>query len=288
MNVILRTNDHLGDVVILTNVIHNLKKSFPDINFCVDAREKYLDVFENNPYISWFDKSVADFCIECVYAPYSQKTANAGSCIRAFNINAFEKMRIITGHNRFSIDILTPEFFIKTNDNKYGDYCVINANCQKCSETKAYPYYQDVIDSRPDIKFIQIGGAEERDITSDLRGVIDVRGKTTVKELIELVSHAKWVISPPSAVVHVASAFPNVKTIVLSGAREPVELTKYPNTTHLTSVCPDGWNRNKGCMKFFMRPVDLRTCTRAHMEKGRKYPQCMCEIKKDDICALLK
>ena len=102
MNVILRTNDHLGDVVILTNVIHNLKKSFPDINFCVDAREKYNDVFENNPHISWFDKSAADFCIKCVYAPYSQKTAVAGNCIRAFNINAFEKMRTIKDDNEIA------------------------------------------------------------------------------------------------------------------------------------------------------------------------------------------
>lgn len=287
MNVMLRTNNHLGDVVILTNVIHNLKKSFPDINFCVDAKNNYLDVFENNPYISWFDKDVADFFVECVYAPYSQKTANAGSCISAFNINAFEKMRRITSEDKFFIHILTPEFFIKIDDNKYGDYCIINANCQTCSETKSYPFYQDVINSRKDIKFIQIGGNEERDITSNLDGVIDLRGKTSVKELISIVANAKCVISPPSAIVHIAAAFPNVKTIVLSGAREPYILTKYENTIHLTSKCEDGWNEKIGCMKFFMRDIDGRTCRRAIMIKGRKYPKCMCEIKKDDICNLI-
>lgn len=283
MKIMFTTNDHLGDVVIMTAVIENLKIAFPDIEFGIDTRKCYMDVFENNPNISFFDRKDANYYVGCVYQPFSQRTASGGSCIKAFTRNAFS----VLGANPV-FKQTTAKFYIDKAENKYGEYCIINANCQKCSETKGYPYYQDVIDARPDIKFIQIGGAEERDITSDLRGVIDYRGKTTVKELIELVSHAKWVISPPSAVVHIASAFPNVKTIVLSGAREPVELTKYPNTIHLTSVCPDGWNRNKGCMKFFMRPVDLRTCTRAHMEKGRKYPQCMCEIKKDDICALLK
>ena len=198
-------------------------------------------------------------------------------------------MNRITGRNDFCLLRTTAELI--SYRPSLTDAVIIVSLTQivkNVQKQKAYPYYQEIVDSRPDIKFIQIGGAEERDITSDLTGVLDARGKTTVKELIGLVSHAKWVISPPSAVVHIASAFPNVKTIVLSGAREPVELTQYPNTTHLTSMCPDGWHRNKGCMKFFMRPVDSRTCIRAHMEKGRKYPQCMCDIKKEDVCALLK
>lgn len=288
MKIMFHTNNHLGDVVIMTAVIANLKSCYPDIEFGMDASPRYMEVFDGNPNISRFKKEEANHYIECVYAPFSQRIANGGSCIKAFTMNAFEAVNRITGRNEFCLLRTTAELYPTDHLDGCGDYCIINANCQRCSETKAYPYYQDVIDSRPDIKFIQIGGAEERDITSDLTGVLDARGKTTVKELIGLVSHAKWIISPPSAVVHIASAFPNVKTIVLSGAREPVELTQYPNTTHLTSMCVDGWHRNKGCMKFFMRPVDSRTCMRAHMEKGRKYPQCMCDIKKDDICALLK
>lgn len=278
-----RTNDHLGDVVIMTAVFENLKKMFPDIEFGIGTRECYMDVFENNPNISRFKPIEANYIFDCVYAPFSQRVASGGSCIKAFTRNAFSALNATPVFEQ-----TTAKFYLEETENKYGEYCLINANCQRCSETKGYPYYQEIVDSRPGIKFIQIGGAEERDITSDLTGVIDLRGKTTVKELIALVSHAKWVISPPSAVVHIASAFPNVKVIVLSGAREPVELTEYPNTTHLTSFCVDGYHRNKGCMKFFMRPIDARTCSRAILEKGRKYPQCMCDIKKDDVCALLK
>lgn len=288
MKIMFTTNNHLGDVVIMSAVIANVKACFSEIDFCIDANPAYLDVFKNNPNITWFNRKDADYIVECVYAPFSQRTANGGSCIKGFTMNAFRAMKEITGREEFCLLKTTADLYLEKTENKYGEYCVINANCQKCSETKGYPYYQDVIDSRPDIKFIQIGGAEERDISSDLRGVIDLRGKTTTKELIELVGNAKWVISPPSAVVHIASAFSDVKTIVLSGAREPVELTEYQNTTHLTSMCVDGWNRNKGCMKFFMKIIDGRTCTRALMENGRKYPQCMCDIKKDEICALLK
>lgn len=283
MKIMFSTNDHLGDVVIMTAVFENLKKVFPDIEFGIDTRKCYMDVFENNPNVSIFDRKYADHNFQCVYQPFSQSLANGGTCINAFTINAFGALGV-----QPVVEQKTAKFYLKDTENKYGEYCIINANCQRCSETKGYPHYQEIVDSRPDIKFIQVGGAEERDISSDLRGVIDLRGKTTVKELIGLVSHAKWVISPPSAVVHIASAFPNVKIIVLSGAREPAELTEYPNTTHLTTFCPGGYHRNHGCMKFFMRPIDSRTCPRAICEKGRKYPQCMYEIKKEDVCALLK
>lgn len=287
MKIMLHTNNHLGDVVIMSAVIANLKACYPDIEFGIDTKPCYMDVFNNNPFISYLNPYECDYNLECVYAPFSQRTANGGSCIKAFTRNAFNSVNMVLGRNEFCMVKTTADLYPEKTENKYGEYCIINANCQKCSETKAYPWYQDIVDSRPDIKFIQIGGAEERDITSDLTRVIDLRGKTTVKELIALTMHAKWVISPPSAVVHIASAFPNVKTIVLSGAREPVELTQYPNTTHLTSVCVDGWHRNKGCMKFFMRKIDSRTCERAIIEKGRKYPQCMHRIKKEDVCALL-
>ena len=81
MKIMFYTNNHLGDVVIMTAVIANLKSCYPEIEFGVDAAPHYMEVFDGNPNISRFKKEEADHYIECVYAPFSQRTANGGSCM---------------------------------------------------------------------------------------------------------------------------------------------------------------------------------------------------------------
>lgn len=283
MKVLLTTNNHLGDVVIMTAVIENLKLAMPSNEFALDANEKYLEVFDGNPNISRFARNEADCCFECVYAPFSQRSANGGNCIEAFTKNAFSYFGI-----NAQIVQRTAKFYFNIEQNQFGDYCIINANCQKCSETKGYPFYQEIVDACPNMQFVQIGGNEERDITTNLKNVVDLRGKTSVRQLVSLVANAKYIVSPPSAVVHIASAFPNVKAIVLSGAREPARLTAYPNTTHIVANCIDGYNAAFGCMKFFMRKIDSRTCERCVALNGRSYPACMCLIKPCEVAELIK
>lgn len=284
MNILFTTNNHLGDAVICSTVLYNAKKSYPDINF--GFQTNYQAVFDNNPFISKCGHY--DYHIHLEYAPYSQRTGNGGNCVEAFNLNAKRQLEQFLGRpyifEKRVFDVYLNEHEKK---NKYGDYILLNANCQTCSETKAYPWFQEIVNARRNLKFIQIGGKEDRDIQQTLIGTKNLRGKTTIRDLITLVSNAKVIITPPSAVVHIASAFPQVKVIVISGSREPEILTKYDNTIHITSETCSPYNKNYGCMKFFMRKIDMRTCDNFIERKGQKFPKCMADCDWKEIVKYL-
>lgn len=275
--ILFSTNNHLGDVVICTSVIFNLKKEFPQLE--VGFETNYKDVFKNNPFVDFFEDDGNCKKIKLQYVPFSQKIGNGGLLTDAFNVNC---MRILNKKFPIVKNVFDVYLTDEEKENKYGDYWIINANCQTCSETKAYPWYQEIVNARKNIQFIQIGGKEQRDIQQELTGVIDLRQKTSIRELISLVSNAKGIISPPSAITHIASAFDNVKNIVLSGAREPQILTKYKNTKHFFSEC-EGYNKNNGCMKFFMREIDERTCKHVFEYRNQKFPRCMMQLKVSEI-----
>ena len=284
MNILFSTNNHLGDAVICSTVLYNAKKSYPDVNF--GFQTNYQAVFANNPHISKFDR--VDYRILLEYAPYSQRTGDGGNCVEAFNLNAKVQLERLLGRpyifEKKVFDVYMTEHEKK---NKYGDYILLNANCQTCSETKAYPWFQEIVNARRNLKFIQIGSKEDRDIQQVLTGTKNLRGKTTIRDLITLVSNAKVIITPPSAVVHIASAFPQVKVIVISGGREPEILTKYDNTVHITSEICKPYNGKYGCMKFFTRPIDIRTCTECIERKGQKFPKCMADCDWREIVKYL-
>lgn len=285
MKIVLKTNNHLGDAVILTAVLENLKTVFQDrFEFAVETN--YSDVFENNPNVSKLQPGETATAVECVYHPFSQRSGNGGNCILAFTYNAF---LALNGGQNPVYSQLVPKFYFDLPPRAIeGDYCVLNANCQTCSEVKAWPWAQKLVDSRKDVKFVQIGGKEGRDVTTDLKGVADMRGKTNFKELVSLVAHSKWVVSPPSAVTHIAAAFPKVKNVVMSGAREPMILTKYPNTIHITSVC-NNFNCNMGCMKFYVTRHDSpKCCGYRYLHEGREYANCMADVKPEQVAMILE
>jgi len=56
--------------------------------------------------------------------------------------------------------------------------------------------YQQVVDHfSGKIQFVQIGA--QCDVHSSLRGVVDLRGKTNLRELVRLVYHSKVYYAPP-------------------------------------------------------------------------------------------
>ena len=134
----------------------------------------------------------------------------------------------------------------------------------------------------PQWQFVLIGGTEARDVRMDFGGklpqgdfpnVTDLRGKTNIRELFALVKGSIGVVSPSSAVSHIAAAF-GIPQIVLLGARECAGITDYPNATHISSVCvgKETYWRNYGCMHF--KTQDARSCEHTVSMGGRNYAGC--------------
>jgi ADP-heptose:LPS heptosyltransferase len=121
--------------------------------------------------------------------------------------------------------------------------------------------YQEVIDQfQGKIVFVQVG--EQDHYHPKLNGVIDLRGKTDLRQLVRLVYHAQGVLCPVTCLMHLAAAVEvkggnplNRPCVVVAGGREPVHWEAYPHHQFIHTVgalrCCDGG----GCWRFRTIPL---------------------------------
>jgi ADP-heptose:LPS heptosyltransferase len=132
-----------------------------------------------------------------------------------------------------------------------------------------------------------------------LRGVVDARGKTTLRQFVRLVYHASGVLCPNTSAMHLAAAV-EVKSgnpsprpcVVVAGGREPVNWYHYPghhavHTIGKLSCCATG-----GCWRcrtlalndglFYDDP--RRLCT----DVVNGLPHCMDLIRPEQVIAALE
>ncbi len=102
--------------------------------------------------------------------------------------------------------------------------------------------YQQVVDHfRDRIQFVQIGAPGDHHPA--LEGVIDLRGKTSIRELVRWMAHAQGVLCGITFAMHLAAAVPNTATrqfgrpcVVVAGGREPLHWFAYPGHQVLCNV----------------------------------------------------
>ena len=121
--------------------------------------------------------------------------------------------------------------------------------------------YQEVVNSfRGRIQFVQVGDWGNHH--PRLEGVIDLRGRTDLRQLVRLVYHAQGVLCPVTSLMHLAAAVaikhPRLgprPCVVVAGGREPAHWEAYPNhqfihTNGALPCCSRG-----GCWKDRYEPL---------------------------------
>ena len=107
--------------------------------------------------------------------------------------------------------------------------------------------------------FVQIG--EDGHHHPLLDGVVDLRGRTSLRDLIHLVHHADGVLTPVSLPMHLAAA---VETrdrrgtrpcVVVAGGREPVHWEQYPGHAFLHTVGALPCCASGGCWRSRALPL---------------------------------
>lgn len=88
--------------------------------------------------------------------------------------------------------------------------------------TKQWPieYFNKVISflsKDRDIKVIAVGGKDEVSLPLDTKDIVDLRGKTTLLELAEILKRGDIVITNDSSPIHIASAFSRTRIIAIFG-----------------------------------------------------------------------
>jgi ADP-heptose:LPS heptosyltransferase len=121
--------------------------------------------------------------------------------------------------------------------------------------------YQQVVDHfRGRLLFVQVG--ESHHHHPPVEGAVDLRGRTSLRELIRLMYHAQGAVSAVSLLMHLAAAVEvrpgmpqNRPCVVVAGGREPPHFTAYPHHQFIHTVGALACCDNGGCWKSRTVPL---------------------------------
>lgn len=277
------THPHLGDNVICTAAVRNIRLSHPEFVFV----HRNSEIVRNNEDFEQ-DAAPAKNVGKVAYGSLPDERAGRfGSLVEAYTRHLCKLIGIPIVPMPQKVPVVVLDDREIEESRKWNGKWLINANCQTCSISKAYPYWQDVVDLLPNVHFVQIGGNEQRDISPNLRRVEDMRGKTSVRDLFAMAYGCKGVISPSSAISNIAAAF-GKRQIVLNASREPDVLTNYPNVVHVSHKCSCGFGVDNGCIHCRIGNGGGRNCAYYSIMHGMAYCKCQIETEPDFVAEKLR
>jgi ADP-heptose:LPS heptosyltransferase len=300
MRYILKNYQSPGDIVMLTAAVRDLKLSHPEIEIDVDTA--CPEIWENNPYLT---KGSGGEVIKADYPLIHESNECQYHFIHGFRLFLEEKLGVTIKPTKFKGDIhisdeekgwmsQVEEMGIK------GDFWLLNAGGKHDFTAKYWSpaSWQRVVDRfKGRITFVQVG--DKSHWHPELKGVVNLIGKTDLRQLIRLVYHSVGVCTAVSLHMHLAAAVEsshgllNRPCVVVAGGREPAQWEAYPHHRYLSvnggMLCCD----NGGCWKsrcqlvgdgdkkdeesVCLYPVDLPG------KKPLRIPACMDMIKADDV-----
>ena len=300
--IILKSFLSPGDIVMLTAAVRDLHRSFPG-KFITDVRTPCPHLWENNPYITALDEKDSTVeTIECHYPLIHQSNKTPHHFIHAFIHFLSERLRLTIRPTEFKGDI----YISNLEKSWYSQVCeilrqdvpfwIIVAGGKHDFTIKWWDHrrFQKVVDYfRGRILFVQVG--EDGHWHPQLKGVIDLRGKTDLRQLVRLIYHAQGVLCPVTLTMHLAAAIEikggkpkNRPCVVVAGGREPSHWEAYPHHQYIHTngalpCCDDG-----GCWKSRVKPLgdgdekDLpeNLCVNV----VRRLPKCMDMITVAEVC----
>jgi ADP-heptose:LPS heptosyltransferase len=265
---ILRNHQSPGDIVMLTAAIRDLHRTYPN-EFITDVRTPCAPIWENNPYITPLEEGDGVEVVDCHYPLINRSDEAPYHFIHGFTeyLNDILGVRIRPTVFRGDVHIsdLEKTWFSQVEE-ILGDskpFWIIVAGGKQDFTIKWWSQarYQQVVDHfLRRILFVQVGEAGH--VHPPLRNVIDLRGKTDLRQLIRLVYHAQGVLCPVTLLMHLAAAvetrpgMPRSRPcVVVAGGREPPHWEAYPYHQFIHRAgalpCCDA----RGCWKSRVLPL---------------------------------
>lgn len=276
---------HSGDMVICTGAVRNICSAYPEIkfkipDFCPELTDYNEDYTQNTPFFTEIGK--------VTYGSLAEEQAGInGNVVEGFT----RSLCALIGIDMVPITTRTPVLYLsekeKEKSKKWNGKILLNANCQTVSRSKGYPHWQKVVEElKNDFEIVQIGGNQVKDISPDLQGVTDMRGQTTLRDLVVMVYGCSLVMSPPSCVSNIAGAFSR-KQIIVNASREPDILLDYPNSKHISSRSRCGWGVESGCICCRINQ-GTRSCKDVVRDDSGEWSRCQYEIPPEKIIECVK
>lgn len=239
-----------GDVVMLTAAVRDLHACYPG-RYLTDVRTGSPEIWENNPYLTPLDPSDPDVeLIECEYPLIRVSNERPVHFLHGYIEFLNERLGLKIELTSFKGDIHLSEaergLASQVAEITGSDvpYWLIVAGGKFDYTIKWWHFrrWQAVVDHfQGRILFVQVG--ENHHYHPPLRGALDLRGQTSLRQLIRLVHHAKGVLCPVTLAMHLAAAVesrPDAAAtrpcVVVAGGREPVTWEAYPGHQFIHTI----------------------------------------------------
>jgi ADP-heptose:LPS heptosyltransferase len=273
--VILNCGYSPGDIVLLSAAVRDLHLHYPG-TFVTDVRTPCPEIWENNPHITAIrdDDPEATF-IDCGIPLLNRSNEAPYHALHGFIEFLNEKLGISVRPTLFKGDIHLSKqekaWFSQVHESTGTDipFWIVAAGGKYDVTIKWWhaSRYQEVVDRlRGKIQFVQVG--EHGHYHPKLNGVIDLRGKTTLRELVRLVYHSQGVLCSVTALMHLAAAVESKNrnasvrpAVVIAGGREPAHWEAYPGHRFLDTIGLLPCCKKGGCWRDRVLPLrdgDLR------------------------------
>ncbi len=231
-----------GDIVMMTAAVRDLHLAYPG-QFRTDVRTPADAIWDNNPYITRLDdQDPAAKTIPMRYDLIHQSNEGAYHFIHGYARHLEEVLGLRIPVTRFHGDIHLSDaeksWISQVQEDPIGwhpDFWIIVAGGKYDYTAKWWDpsRFQRVVDHfQGRIRFVQCG--EDGHWHPRLSGVIDLVGKTDLRQFIRLMYHAAGVVSPVTFAMHLAAAVEvkpggakNRACVVVAGGREPSQWEKY-------------------------------------------------------------
>ena len=301
---ILKSFQSPGDIVMLSAAVRDLHAAHPG-RFQTDVRTSADAIWENNPYLTRLNEHDSQVVtIDMHYPLIHQSNQRPYHFIHGYTQYLEQQLNVQIPVTQFRGDIHLTEAEKLTPPLPKGielpdRYWIIVAGGKYDFTAKWWnpESFQAVVDHFHDrIVFVQCG--EEGHWHPRLKGVVDLVGKTSLREFICLMYHAEGVVCPVTLAMHLAAAVESKSSgrfgrpcVVIAGGREPAHWEAYPNhqfisTTGTLECCQAG-----GCWKSRCQLVgdgdskDRRELCEAPVQitDELRIPQCMNMITPEEV-----
>jgi len=266
---ILRNFQSPGDIVMLTAAVRDLHRSYPG-QFLTDVRTSCPALWQFNPHLTPLREDDSEVeIVDCHYPLIHQCNDTPCHFLHGFPAYLNDTLDLKIRVTEFRGDIWIGDeerawmeqlrarapsdlpVWLLVSGGKF-DYTI---------KWWDHRRYEQVIEHfRGRIQFVQVGEAGHHH--PPLEGVVDLRGRTDLRQLVRLVYHSEGVLSPVSLLMHLAAAVEtpvgrpkNRPCVVVAGGREPPHFTAYPHHQFIHTVGALPCCANGGCWKSRTVPV---------------------------------
>lgn len=291
-----------GDVLTLTAAIESLHATYPG-QYLTDVRTSCPALWEHNPHITAITDDDPEAKRIAMHYPQidrsNQTMVNFLTCYTEYLGEQLGKPLRCT--------VNRPCVYLSDDEKKWMSqvqehftngrplkFWLVNAGAKRDFTLKQWPveHYQRVIDATcGKIQWVQVGEASHGHPA--LKGVIDLRGKTDLRQLVRLAYHAEGGLGPVTFLQHLMAAHEK-PYICLVGGREPATWVSYPKQHTLHTIgqlpcCVKG-----ACWKSRVLPLedgdkkDESLCARPVLGLERAVGQCMAMISPGEVLQILE